>query len=150
MPKPKDPRTVAVVGATGAVGEVVLRLLHERGFPVGELRALASERSAGTTVSFAAVSQHLAKLRDAGDGKLPYIPTGESVEDLPLPALDGVEAALQLGMHARSVPPQSTADAASTAGGGQSRSSAGSRKHSRNATSISSAASRNVAAPTLS
>ncbi len=48
-----DPRCVAVVGATGAVGEVVLRLLAERGFPVGELRALASERSAGTTVRFA-------------------------------------------------------------------------------------------------
>ncbi|MDJ0786806.1 MAG: aspartate-semialdehyde dehydrogenase [Myxococcota bacterium] len=46
-------RTVAVVGATGAVGEVVLRLLAERDFPVGELRALASERSAGTTVQFA-------------------------------------------------------------------------------------------------
>lgn len=51
--KPSDPRTVAVVGATGAVGEVVLQLLAERGFPVGELRALASARSAGTTVSFA-------------------------------------------------------------------------------------------------
>lgn len=46
-------RTVAVVGATGAVGEVVLRLLEERKFPVGELRPLASERSAGTTVRFA-------------------------------------------------------------------------------------------------
>jgi aspartate-semialdehyde dehydrogenase len=46
-------RTVAVVGATGAVGEVVLRLLEERRFPVGELRALASERSAGTSVPFA-------------------------------------------------------------------------------------------------
>jgi aspartate-semialdehyde dehydrogenase len=44
---------VAVVGATGAVGEVLLRVLEERRFPVGELRALASERSAGTTVRFA-------------------------------------------------------------------------------------------------
>jgi aspartate-semialdehyde dehydrogenase len=46
-------RTVAVVGATGAVGEVVLKLLEERRFPVGELRPLASERSAGTKVRFA-------------------------------------------------------------------------------------------------
>ena len=46
-------RTVAVVGATGAVGEVVLRLLAERRFPVGELRALASGRSAGSKVRFA-------------------------------------------------------------------------------------------------
>jgi aspartate-semialdehyde dehydrogenase len=46
-------RNVAVVGATGAVGEVVLQLLAERRFPVGELRALASGRSAGTKVRFA-------------------------------------------------------------------------------------------------
>lgn len=46
-------RTVAVVGATGAVGEVLLQVLAERRFPVGELRPLASGRSAGTTVRFA-------------------------------------------------------------------------------------------------
>ena len=46
-------RTVAIVGATGAVGEVLLAVLAERRFPVGELRPLASERSAGTTVRFA-------------------------------------------------------------------------------------------------
>src|SRR5262245_30712948 len=45
-------RTVAIVGATGAVGEVLLNVLAERSFPVGELRPLASERSAGTTVRF--------------------------------------------------------------------------------------------------
>jgi len=41
---------VAVVGATGAVGETMLNILHERDFPVGELVPLASERSAGTRV----------------------------------------------------------------------------------------------------
>ena len=41
---------VAVVGATGAVGEVMLSILAERNFPVGELIALASERSAGGDV----------------------------------------------------------------------------------------------------
>src|SRR5215831_17804876 len=46
-------RTIAIVGATGAVGEVLLEVLAERRFPVGELRPLASERSAGTTVRFA-------------------------------------------------------------------------------------------------
>lgn len=46
-------KSVAVVGATGAVGETVLELLETRGFPVGELRPLASERSAGSTVNFA-------------------------------------------------------------------------------------------------
>jgi aspartate-semialdehyde dehydrogenase len=43
---------VAVVGATGAVGETMLDILHKRKFPVGKVYALASERSAGTTVSF--------------------------------------------------------------------------------------------------
>ena len=45
---------VAVVGATGAVGEVMLEILAERSFPVGEVYALASERSVGKTVSFGA------------------------------------------------------------------------------------------------
>ena len=44
--------TVAVVGATGAVGETMLAILEERNFPVGKLIALASERSAGTTIRF--------------------------------------------------------------------------------------------------
>ncbi|MCB1568061.1 MAG: aspartate-semialdehyde dehydrogenase, partial [Xanthomonadales bacterium] len=44
--------TVAVVGATGAVGETMLSILAERKFPVGKLVALASERSAGSTVEF--------------------------------------------------------------------------------------------------
>jgi aspartate-semialdehyde dehydrogenase len=62
-------RTVAVVGATGAVGEVVLRLLEERRFPVGELRALASGRSAGTTVRFAGRGVEVAEARpEAFDG----------------------------------------------------------------------------------
>ena len=43
---------VAVVGATGTVGEVMLSVLAERGFPVGEIVALASERSAGEYVKF--------------------------------------------------------------------------------------------------
>ncbi|MEC7582940.1 MAG: aspartate-semialdehyde dehydrogenase [Planctomycetota bacterium] len=44
--------TVAVVGATGAVGQELLALLAERNFPVRELRLLASARSAGKTMSF--------------------------------------------------------------------------------------------------
>ncbi|MCK5918425.1 MAG: aspartate-semialdehyde dehydrogenase [Cocleimonas sp.] len=43
---------VAVVGATGAVGEVMLSILAERDFPVGTVYALASERSVGKRVSF--------------------------------------------------------------------------------------------------
>jgi aspartate-semialdehyde dehydrogenase len=43
---------VAVVGATGAVGTVMLRVLEERGFPVTELRPLASERSEGRELDY--------------------------------------------------------------------------------------------------
>ena len=43
---------VAVVGVTGAVGEVMLRILEERELPVRTLYPLASERSAGTTIMF--------------------------------------------------------------------------------------------------
>ena len=42
---------VAVLGATGAVGRTMLRVLEERGFPADELVLLASERSAGTQLS---------------------------------------------------------------------------------------------------
>ncbi|HEY7520694.1 MAG TPA: aspartate-semialdehyde dehydrogenase, partial [Methylomirabilota bacterium] len=44
--------TIAVVGATGAAGSTTLRILEERKFPVRELRAFASERSVGKTVTF--------------------------------------------------------------------------------------------------
>ncbi len=44
--------TVAVVGATGAVGEVMLRILAERRFPVERLCPVASHRSAGMRVEF--------------------------------------------------------------------------------------------------
>jgi aspartate-semialdehyde dehydrogenase len=43
---------VAVVGASGAVGERMIRLLEERDFPIDSIRFLASERSAGKSVSF--------------------------------------------------------------------------------------------------
>jgi aspartate-semialdehyde dehydrogenase len=46
------PVNVAVVGATGAVGEVMLSVLEQRRFPIAELVPLASERSAGGTVDF--------------------------------------------------------------------------------------------------
>ncbi len=45
--------TVGIVGATGAVGQELLRLLAQRKFPVGTLRLFASARSAGKTVEFA-------------------------------------------------------------------------------------------------
>jgi aspartate-semialdehyde dehydrogenase len=43
---------VAVLGATGAVGEAMFSILEERNFPAGEVYALASSRSAGQTIEF--------------------------------------------------------------------------------------------------
>ncbi|MBE9502655.1 MAG: aspartate-semialdehyde dehydrogenase [Proteobacteria bacterium] len=47
-----DKFNVAVVGATGLVGQEIVSILEERSFPVGNLRLLASERSAGTSMEF--------------------------------------------------------------------------------------------------
>ncbi len=44
---------VAIVGATGAVGEELLRVMERRSFPVGQLTLLASARSVGRTLPFA-------------------------------------------------------------------------------------------------
>ena len=44
--------TVAVLGATGAVGQEMIKILQERNFPVGKLVPLASARSAGKTLKF--------------------------------------------------------------------------------------------------
>ncbi|HDK45276.1 MAG TPA: aspartate-semialdehyde dehydrogenase, partial [Actinobacteria bacterium] len=43
----------AVVGATGAVGRAMVSILEERGFPLSELRLMASSRSAGRVVETA-------------------------------------------------------------------------------------------------
>jgi len=44
--------TVAILGATGAVGQEMINILQERNFPVGKLIPLASARSAGKTLKF--------------------------------------------------------------------------------------------------
>src|ERR1700724_255423 len=53
---------IAVIGATGAVGQTTLKILEQRKFPIRELRAYASARSAGTTVTFAGESLKVEKL----------------------------------------------------------------------------------------
>jgi aspartate-semialdehyde dehydrogenase len=52
MLKKKDKYIVAVVGATGAVGNEMISVLEERNFPVEKLRLFASERSEGKTLDF--------------------------------------------------------------------------------------------------
>ncbi|HSG87546.1 MAG TPA: aspartate-semialdehyde dehydrogenase [Candidatus Limnocylindrales bacterium] len=69
-----SPLSVAVVGATGVVGRTMIRVLLERGFPMRELRLLASARSAGTTMDV--------------DGDA--MPVAEATPD----AFDGVDLAL--------------------------------------------------------
>ena len=44
--------SVAILGATGAVGEALVEILEERQFPISELHLLASERSAGKRIQF--------------------------------------------------------------------------------------------------
>jgi len=63
------PLTVAVVGATGVVGGTMIRMLRERRFPVGQLRLLASARSAGRTIEVAG-TDHVVReaTADAFDG----------------------------------------------------------------------------------
>ncbi|MDQ2961085.1 MAG: aspartate-semialdehyde dehydrogenase [Candidatus Dormibacteraeota bacterium] len=48
----QDPPVVAVVGATGAAGGTLLRVLEDRVFPIGDFRALSSARGAGSIVRF--------------------------------------------------------------------------------------------------
>jgi aspartate-semialdehyde dehydrogenase len=55
--------SVAVVGATGAVGEVMRQVLQERDFPLRAVKFLASERSAGKTVDFRGKSHPIELLR---------------------------------------------------------------------------------------
>ncbi len=55
---------VAVVGATGAVGRTMIRILEQRKFPVNNLYLLASERSAGETITFSNKQHTVENLAD--------------------------------------------------------------------------------------
>jgi aspartate-semialdehyde dehydrogenase len=55
---------VAVVGATGAVGEAMIAILEERNFPVGNLFPLASERTAGSRIAFKGRQERVGVLAD--------------------------------------------------------------------------------------
>jgi len=78
---------VAVVGATGAVGEVMLAILAERGFPHGKVHAVASNRSAGQKVAFAGgelVVEDLEKF-DFADIQIGLFSPGASVSQVHAP-----------------------------------------------------------------
>jgi aspartate-semialdehyde dehydrogenase len=56
--------SVAVVGATGAVGQEMLNTLAKRNFPVGQLRLLASARSVGRKLVFKGNEYPVEELKD--------------------------------------------------------------------------------------
>jgi len=60
---------VAVVGATGMVGEVVLKVLAERKFPISELLLVASERSVGKTMEYGGKTHTVIGLQTGGYAK---------------------------------------------------------------------------------
>ena len=55
--------SIAVVGATGAVGGIIIRLLEERAFPFKKIKFLASKRSAGKTIAFQGQTHPVEELR---------------------------------------------------------------------------------------
>ncbi|MBF0694620.1 MAG: aspartate-semialdehyde dehydrogenase [Flavobacterium sp.] len=61
---------VAVVGATGMVGEIMLKVLAERKFPITELIPVASERSVGKSVTFEGKQHTVLSMQDAVDAKV--------------------------------------------------------------------------------
>ncbi len=65
--------SVAVVGATGAIGESVVACLEERKFPVDELFVVASERSAGTPISFGKRNPKIKNLADFDFSKVQLV-----------------------------------------------------------------------------
>ncbi len=85
--------SVAVVGATGAVGEIMRQVLEEHSFPCRSIKFLASERSAGKTVTFQGKPYTVELLRHeafAGvDVVLSSTPAGVSREYSPLAACAG-------------------------------------------------------------
>jgi aspartate-semialdehyde dehydrogenase len=64
MTEQKKGYTLCVLGATGLVGETIIRVLQERDFPVSELFPLASNRSVGKRVEFR--GRHLPVIMKAG------------------------------------------------------------------------------------
>ena len=60
---------IAVVGATGMVGQITLKVLEERNFPVKEIIPVASEKSVGKKISFKGKEYSVVSMQDAIDMK---------------------------------------------------------------------------------
>src|SRR5918994_1551105 len=75
------PVNVAIVGATGAVGQEFLTVLAERRFPIKNLRLLASARSAGKTVEFGGATHTIEELTKDSfkDVRIAFFSAGGSI-----------------------------------------------------------------------
>ncbi|HKK16221.1 MAG TPA: aspartate-semialdehyde dehydrogenase [Gammaproteobacteria bacterium] len=78
---------VAVVGATGAVGETMLSILAQRNFPLNKVHALASSRSAGKTVAFGNREIEVEELDsfDFSDTQIGLFSAGASISEVHAP-----------------------------------------------------------------
>ena len=83
---------IAIVGATGAVGREVLRILEERAFPIAELRLLASSRSAGKRLGRTVVEAIAPERFDGLDLAIFDTPDPVAEEWVPVAAARGVIA----------------------------------------------------------
>ena len=95
-------KSVAVVGASGAVGEVMVQLLTDRKFPIGSIKFLASARSAGKSIDFGGEKHAIEPLTGAihAESFSPAVPTrrvGAEVEFLVLDAATDFPAPLVTG-----------------------------------------------------
>lgn len=78
----KTSYTVAIIGATGAVGKETIEIMEERSFPVGELRLYASKRSAGERLSCgkaSAVVQELAEGIDLSGVDIAFVSATDEI-----------------------------------------------------------------------
>jgi aspartate-semialdehyde dehydrogenase len=120
------PPNVAVVGATGAVGTEMLRILAERAFPMASLRLIASARSAGRRIAFGGdelsvqeISDHVF---DGIDVALFDTPDEVAVEWIPRARANGAtsidnSAAWRMDESVPLIIPEINADAAAKHGG---------------------------------
>ncbi len=78
---------VAVVGASGMIGEAMMSILEERDFPVGNIYPLGSERSAGTTLQFGDQAVQIGLLSEFDFSRVQYglFSAGASVSDIYAP-----------------------------------------------------------------
>jgi aspartate-semialdehyde dehydrogenase len=100
----KDSYSIAIVGATGAVGEQMREVLEERAFPVGELRLLASERSAGQYLEFGSRRLRVELLREDSfdDVDIALFSAGRAVSEKFVPlAVDAGSVVIDNSPHFR-------------------------------------------------